>query len=114
MKSGSYIPDKGDVVWMEFSPQVGREITKRRPALVLTNKQFNRITKVVWVCPVTSNVVNRPFKIPVSVGGIKGAILLNQIKSFDWMERKAAFITKLDSKVLNDCLAKLTAILDDE
>ncbi len=90
----SYVPDTGDIVFLDFDPQVGREQAKRRPALVLTDCRYNRASGLAVVCPLTSQVKPYPFKLPVTLGEVNGAILVDQIKSLDWAGRKAEFHSK--------------------
>jgi mRNA interferase MazF len=89
-----YIPDTGDIAFLDFDPQVGREPAKRRPALVLTDMRYNRASGLVIVCPLTSKVKPYPFTLPVKVGDIDGAVLVDQIKSLDWSVRRAEFHSK--------------------
>jgi len=49
-----YVPDVGDIVWLSFDPQAGREQGRRRPALVLTDLAYNRASGLAVVCPLTS------------------------------------------------------------
>ena len=90
----SYIPDTGDIAFLDFDPQVGREQAKRRPALVLTDMRYNRASGLVIVCALTSKVKPYPFTLPVKVGDIDGAVLVDQIKSLDWAGRHAEFHSK--------------------
>src|ERR1700692_3222517 len=88
----SYVPDAGDIVMMDFDPQVGREQAKRRrPALVLTDQRYNRASGLAVVCPLTSNRKPYPFALPVTVDHVEGAVLVDQLKSMDWVGRKAKF-----------------------
>ena len=88
----SYVPDAGDIVMMDFDPQVGREQAKRRrPALVLTDQRYNRASGLAVVCPLTSNRKPYPFALPIPVDKVEGAVLVDQLKSMDWVGRKAKF-----------------------
>jgi mRNA interferase MazF len=92
----SYVPDAGDIVFLDFDPQVGREQARRRPALVLTEKGYNRASGLAVVCPLTSKRKPYPFALPVSVGKVDGAILVDHLKSMDWTGRHAEFHSKAD------------------
>jgi mRNA interferase MazF len=96
----SYIPEAGDVVVLEFDPQAGREQAKRRPALVLTDMRYNRASGLAVVCPLTSQRKPYPFSLPVSIGNVEGAILVDQLKSLDWAGRNAEFHSKVATKTL--------------
>src|SRR5580700_2133725 len=96
----SYVPDAGDIVFLDFDPQVGREQTRRRPALVLTDIRYNRASGLAVVCPLTSKRKPYPFSLPVTVGNVEGAILVDQLKSLDWAGRGAQFHSKVTATLL--------------
>ena len=96
----SYVPEAGDIVVLDFDPRVGRAQAKRRPALVLTDMRYNRASGLAVVCPLTSQRKPYPFALPVTVGKVEGAILVDQLKSMDWAGRNAEFHSKLAPKVL--------------
>lgn len=87
----SYVPDAGDLVMMDFDPQVGREQAKRRPALVLTDQRYNRVSGLAVVCPLTSKRKPYPFALPITIDKVEGAVLVDQLKSMDWIGRQAKF-----------------------
>lgn len=91
-----YVPEAGDIVMMEFDPQIGREQTKRRPALVLTDRRYNRASGLAVVCPLTSKRKPYPFALPVTVDEVEGAVLVDQLKSMDWAGRKAKFHSRAE------------------
>src|ERR1700726_1763005 len=97
---GRYIPGAGDIIWIDFDPQAGREQAKRRPALVLTEQSYNRASGLVVVCPLTSTRKPYPFALPVVVDKIEGAVLVDHLKSMDWMARRATFHSKADPTML--------------
>ncbi len=92
----SYIPEAGDIVMMDFDPQIGREQAKRRPALVLTDQRYNRASGLAVVCPLTSKRKPYPFALPIKVDQVEGAVLVDQLKSMDWSGRKAKFHSKAE------------------
>ena len=87
----SYVPDAWDIVMMDFDPQVGREQAKRRPALVLTDQRYNRASGLAVVCPLTSKRKPYPFALPITIDKVEGAVLVDQLKSMDWIGRQAKF-----------------------
>jgi mRNA interferase MazF len=87
----SYVPDAGDIVMMDFDPQVGREHATRRPALVLTDQRYNRASGLAVVCPLTSKRKPYPFALPITIDKVEGAVLVDQLKSMDWIGRQAKF-----------------------
>jgi mRNA interferase MazF len=110
MVKKKYIPDKGDIVWLNFDPQKGREQAGTRPALVLSSKLYNK-TGLMISCPITSKIKGYPFEVLIEVGKIKGAILTDQIRSLDWQARGLQFISKtpidLQNRVINRILLLL-------
>jgi mRNA interferase MazF len=91
-----YVPEAGDIVMMDFDPQVGCEQARRRPALVLTDQRYNRASGLAVICPLTSQRKPYPFALPVIVDQIEGAVLVDQLKSLDWAGRRAEFDSKAD------------------
>ena len=108
----SYIPQRGDIVWIDFDPQVGREQSKRRTAIVLSPQKYNRLAQLVVVCPTSTKVKGYPFEVPLS-SSMKtvGVVLSDQIKSFDWKLRNAVFVEKASPEILIDVLAKIETFL---
>ena len=106
----SYVPEAGDIVTMDFGPQVGHEQAKRRPALVLTDRHYNRASGLAVVCPLTSKRKSYPFALPVTVDQVEGAVLVDQLKSMDWAGRKAKFRCKADPALL-DKVRQYVAVL---
>ncbi len=112
MKKGFYQPDRGDFVWLDFTPQAGTEQAGRRPALVLSPKDFNIATGLAFVCPLTSQVKGGSFEVSVPKGtGLGGVVLSEHLRSVDWVERKAGFHSKAPQDLLADVIAKIEAIL---
>jgi len=108
----NYIPDRGDIVWLTFNPQEGHEQRGRRPALILSPKDYNLKTSLASMCPITSKIKNYPFEVilPEKLS-IKGVILSDQIKNLDWSVREAEYCCKIDNTILEDVLAKIKALL---
>jgi mRNA interferase MazF len=105
------MPEAGDIAWIDFDPQVGREQARRRPALVLTPASYNRASGLAVVCPLTSIRKDYPFVIPVTVKGKEGALLVDHLRSVDWQGRRAAFIEKADPAALEKARAYLALLL---
>jgi len=113
VKSKLYVPESGDIVWLNFNPQTGREQSGRRPALVISPQAYNEKTNLAIFCPITSQVKGYPFevKIPDDLE-ISGVILSDQIKSLDWKTREAEFICKLPKVALTETLNKINVLLN--
>ena len=80
----SYVPRRGDLVWLSFDPQAGHEQAGRRPAFVLSPEAYNRKTGLFLACPVTSKEKGYPFEVSLPSGlQVSGVILADQLKSLD-------------------------------
>jgi mRNA interferase MazF len=108
---GRYVPRAGDIIWLDFDPQTGREQSKRRPALVITEEGFNRASGFAVVCPLTSRRKPYPFALPVVVDKVEGSVLVDQVKSLDWSVRKASFHSKANPQLLSKARAYLEVLL---
>lgn len=96
----SYIPDRGDIVWLNFSPQQGHEQAGMRPALILSPRKYNQSSKLMLACPITSKIKQYPFEVRVKVHKIDGVILADQVKNLDWTMRDVAFIGRAPYEAL--------------
>ncbi|MDA0349824.1 MAG: endoribonuclease MazF [Verrucomicrobia bacterium] len=106
-----YVPAEGDLVWLDFNPQAGHEQAGHRPAIVLSRKAYNRKTGLAVFCPITSKIKGYPFEVPVLGQKIQGAVLADQVKSFDWSVRRAKFIERANADVFEEVVGKLYAII---
>lgn len=85
----TYVPDRGDVVWLDFNPTRGHEQSGRRPALIVSPKVYNLKSGLALVCPITSRAKGYPFEVACKTRAVQGMILADQIRGVDWKERKA-------------------------
>lgn len=107
-----YIPSRGDLIWLSFSPQAGHEQAGRRPALVVSPAIYNRKSSLALVCPITSQVKGYPFEVLLPSGlEISGVILADQLRSLDWKARRAELIAKAPPEVIEQALAKIRTLL---
>jgi len=112
--SKMYSPDRGDAVWLNFSPKAGHEQSGRRPAVVVSPKSYNRKVGLGLFCPITSQIKGYPFEVLIPAGmSISGVVLSDQIKSLDWQVRDAQFICKLPVSTMSEVLKKLSTLLKD-
>lgn len=110
-----FVPARGDVVWLSFTPQTGHEQAGRRPALVLSPASYNRKVGLAICCPVTSQVKGYPFEVQIPSGlRVGGVVLSDQVKSLDWRARRASFICRLPAAATSDVLDKLGVLLSEE
>ena len=112
MVAARYVPDAGDFVWLTFDPQAGHEQRGRRPALVLSPRQYNQRAGLALVCPVTSQIKGYPFEAPIPDGQeIGGAVLCDHLKSVDWQQRRATFVEKAPADVLVEVRERIRPLL---
>ncbi|MFL6213844.1 MAG: type II toxin-antitoxin system PemK/MazF family toxin [Blastocatellia bacterium] len=103
-----YVPEKGDFIALSFDPQSGQGQKGRRPALVISNDLFNRHTGLAMVCPVTNTNRNIPFHLPVPPSSsLTGFVMVDQVKSIDYVARKAKFIETAPDDLVEDVLEVL-------
>ncbi len=107
----AYIPDTGDIIWLEFNPQAGHEQAGHRPAVVLSPQVYNGKSSLMLCCPMTTQIKGYPFEVITLVGDVPNAVLADQIKSLDWQVRKAKFKCKINPSDLNKIKAKLKPLL---
>jgi mRNA interferase MazF len=110
----SYVPHRGDIVWLNFTPQAGHEQMGTRPALILSPEKYNKKTGLAVCCPITSNIKGYPFEVVVSGKKITGAVLADHLKNLDWKVRKAKFIEKASDSVVSQCSMKISALIVHE
>ncbi len=107
----SYVPERGDIIWLDFEPQAGFEIKKIRPALILSPKKFNLATNYAVLFPATTKIKGHSFEVNCVINNKKSAILTNQIHSFDWKSRNAKFICRCNPFILHDAIEKFMTII---
>jgi len=112
MKTRKYVPDRGDIVWLQFNPQAGHEQAGHRPALVLSPATYNRASGLMLCCPMTSHKKGYPFEVVVSHDPHRTSVVLaDQVKSLDWNTRKAVKKGTVSHAVLMETLGKLQTLL---
>ena len=109
-----YIPDAGDIVWLDFDPQVGREQAKRRPAICISPKIYNEKSELALFCPITSVIKGYPFEVEIKTELIQGVILSDQIKSLDYKKRNAKFIESAPLDILSKVKEYICLLVDFE
>jgi mRNA interferase MazF len=108
-----YVPERGDIVWVSFSPTEGHEQTGHRPALVLSPASYNARSGLMLCCPITSKV--KPYPFVVSILGspdVAGAVLSDQLRSLDWRARRAKKKGRVSEQTLAEVLGKAAALLE--
>lgn len=108
----AYVPDRGDVVWIDFDPQARHEQAGRRPALILSPARYNRRIRLVVLCPITSKVKGYPWEVPIPLGlPVNGVILSDQVKSMDWTVRNTQFICVLPNHIVALVRTRLKSLI---
>ncbi len=107
-----YVPNTGDLIWLTFDPQAGREQSGRRPALVLSPSAYNERSGLALVCPITSRVKGYPFEVPLpETSPVSGVILADHLKSLDWKQRRAKLAGRVPRGTIGEVLGRLAPLL---
>ncbi|HHW7569640.1 TPA: endoribonuclease MazF [Mannheimia haemolytica] len=105
-----YVPDVGDIIWLNFTPQAGHEQTGHRPAVVLTPASYNQLTSLLICCPLTTKIKGYPFEVGIS-GNPQNVVLSDQVKSLDWRVCKAEFKGKIAESELVEIRKRVGVLL---
>ena len=107
----TYVPEAGDIVWLQFDPQAGHEQAGHRPALVLSPAIYNSKAQLMVCCPLSTKVKNHPFEVQLTMNGVEGVVLSDQVKSLDWKVRQAIKKDSASDAVMREVKAKIRALL---
>ncbi|HQE26061.1 MAG TPA: endoribonuclease MazF, partial [Candidatus Atribacteria bacterium] len=108
----NFIPQRGDIVWIDMQPQAGHEQSGRRPAVVLSPESYNGKVGLALLCPITRQLKGYPFEVIIPPGlKVEGVVLSDQVKSLDWKVRNAEFCDKVPDNVVLEILKKLMTLL---
>ena len=108
-----YIPERGDIIWLNFDPQSGHEQKGKRPAIVISPREYNEKTGLGLFCPMISKSKGYPFEVKIENKKISGVILSDQIKSLDWKTREIEFIFKEKSEKTEEVINKVNVLIND-
>ena len=112
MVGHEYVPDRGDIVWLDFTPQVEHEQAGRRPAFVISTREYSERSRLSVFRPITSTPKGLPFEVLLPpTGSISGAVLVDHIKSLDWRARHVRFVTNAKPRTLAEVFGKLGALV---
>lgn len=112
MSDTAYCPDRGDIIWLYFRPGSGHEQRGRRPALVLSPSAYNGKVGLALVCSITSQIKGYPFEVLLpEKSPVSGVVLSDQVRSLDWRARHAECACKASETVVDDVVAKLSALI---
>ena len=105
-------PDRGDFIYLDFDPRTGHEQAGRRPALVLSDYVYHSRAGLAVVCPVTSKVKGYPFEVTIPSGAaVSGVVLADQVKSLDFVARRATIVGRAPDEVVDKVAQMVRAIL---
>ncbi len=107
----SYVPDRGDVIWLDFDPTKGSEIQKTRPALVLSPKPFNAKVRLALVAPITSTVRGHGFEVSFDGEVVSGVVLCQQVRSVDYGARSIKLAEKAPKPLVEEVLKKVRVLV---
>lgn len=110
MRAPRYVPDSGDIVWLQFDKQAGHEQAGHRPAVVLSPASYNGRVGMMICCPTTTRIKGYPFE--VAIGGRPASVVLaDQVKSLDWRARRAVRKGRVRAEMLAEVQGKLGALI---
>ncbi len=114
MVKKDYVPERGDIIWLNFTPQSGHEQMGKRPAIVISPKEYNEKVGLGIFCPITSKEKGYPFEVKIKSKKIDGVVLSDQIKSLDWKTRDAEFIVKASKEEIKEVIEKISVLILEE
>ena len=106
----AFVPDAGDIVWLQFDPQADHEQAGHRPALVLSPAAYNGKTGLMQCCPMTTQIKGYPFEVRIA-GDTDSAVLADQVKSLEWRARRAKLKGRISAAELAEVRAKVMALV---
>lgn len=109
-----YIPDRNDIIWLDFEPTKGKEIGKYRPALILSSFEYNKKTGLLICCPISTSIRGSITEVSINNLDTPSVVASNLIQTLAWNERKAKFIAKAEKEVMQEVLMKLLPLLGAE
>jgi mRNA interferase MazF len=113
MVNAAYTPGRGDIVWLNFNPQTGHEQKGKRPAMVISPKEYNGKVNLGLFCPITSQEKGYPFEVKIKNEKINGVVLSDQIKSLDWTKRNIEYITKAAEDEIKKVVEKINILVNE-
>jgi mRNA interferase MazF len=115
VSKSKYVPRRGDVIRLDFHPQIGHEQAGRRPAIVVSPTDYNRAVGLAVVCPITNAAKGYPWEVVIPDNPfVSGVVLADQVKSLAWRQRRAEFICTPDKALLEDVVEKTVALITPE
>ena len=111
-KTSTYVPDRGDLVWITLNPIAGHEQAGRRPAMVISPRSYNRKTGLCIICPATRQAKGYAFEVEIAnPDGTTTVVLADHIRNVDWKTRNILWIRRVTDAELSDVVARIDALL---
>jgi len=109
-----YVPERNDIVWLDFEPTKGKEIGKYRPALVLSGKAYNQATGLLICCPISTSIRGATTEVPVGNLGTPSVVAANLVMTMDWVQRKVKKEAEAEAGVMDGVLLRLLPLMGAE
>lgn len=111
MMAAQYIPDRNDIIWLDFEPTRGREIGKYRPAFVLSSKSYNKKTGLLICCPISTSIRGGITEVHVNNLDQPSVVAASLIQTLSWQDRKAKKITTGEKGVMDEVLFRIIPLI---
>lgn len=106
-----YIPERNDIVFIDFDPTKGKEIGKYRPALVLSSKAYNEKSGLLICCPISTSIRGAATEVPVGNLDSSSVVASNLINTLDWRERKVKKVAEGERGVMDEVILRLIPLI---
>jgi len=106
-----YIPQRSDIIWLDFEPVKGKEVGKYRPAFVLSSQEYNMKTGLLICCPISTSIRGALTEVAVNNLEKKSVVAASLVQTLAWKDRKAKFIVKAEGDVLSAVLMRLIPLI---
>lgn len=107
----AYIPERNDIIWLDFEPTKGKEVGKYRPALVLSSKEYNRATGLIICCPISTSIRGGSTEVSVNNIDQPSVVASSLIQTLSWKDRKAKFIIEAERPVMDEVLYRIIPLI---
>ena len=106
-------PQQGDIVMTNFDPQSGHEQSGRRPAIIISNNRYNRLSSLVIACPITNTDKGFPLHVKLDCRTkTTGVVLCDQIKCMDAVARGITLIEKAPQDIVDEVIDIIAGIIE--
>jgi mRNA interferase MazF len=110
----TFVPRRGDIIYLDFEPTKGKEIGKYRPALVLSSEVYNRKTGLIICCPISTSIRGGKTEVPINNIEKPSVVAASLVQTLSWKDRKAKLIAKSENSVVEDVLVRLLPLIGAE